>query len=141
MSTETPESRAQRTRTLARIVGPVLLVVPLAIITRAGALDLLFPAFFQDAPLVLITGVFTLILGFVFITAHHHWTGAAAIVLSALAWLTALRGVVLLAAPDLAAQMARVVTLTPAIAYIVAAITLVIGLWLTFVGWFSRSAP
>lgn len=137
---ETPEGRAIRTRTLARLVGPCLLIFPLAILTRVDDLDLIFPAFFQDAPLVLITGVFTTIVGAIFVTAHHHWGSPAAIVLSTLAWLTALRGIVLLTAPDLAAQWAQMVATTSAIAYIAAAITFVVGLWLTFVGWFARSA-
>ena len=54
-----PYDPAIRTRTLARIVGPYLVIIAVALFARQGTLALLLPAFMQDAPLVLATGAFT----------------------------------------------------------------------------------
>ena len=54
---------AVRTRTVARIVGPYLVLMAVALFARQGELELLLPAFMQDAPLVLATGAFTLMAG------------------------------------------------------------------------------
>lgn len=133
-----PYDQDARTRFAARIIGPVFIGAALAIIMRQGTLSLLFPAFFQDAPLVLITGVFTLTLGLVLFAAHHHWTSLAAIVISVLGIATAFRGLLLMAAPDVAAQLAAGVLATPILPPIAAAVTALLGLWLTFVGWFAK---
>ena len=52
-----------RTRTVARVVGPYLVVVAVTLFARRASLPMLLPAFMQDAPLVLATGAFTLTAG------------------------------------------------------------------------------
>ena len=70
-----PYDPAIRTRTLARIVGPYLVIIAVALFARQGTLALLLPAFMQDAPLVLATGAFTVGVGLVMIVTHHQWKG------------------------------------------------------------------
>jgi hypothetical protein len=70
-----------RTRTLARIVGPYLMVAA-AMLARQDTLPALISDFMKDAPLVLATGAFTLMAGLTLIAAHHHWTGPSVIVVS-----------------------------------------------------------
>lgn len=128
-----------RTRTLARAVGPYLVVTAMMLFARRSALPMLLPAFMQDAPLVLAAGAFTLMAGLVIITTHHHWTGASAIVISLIGVLSALKGASLMIAPTLGAEMTAAVTRAPAVLMIVAAVVLLIGLWLSFVGWRSKA--
>src|SRR5262245_59067219 len=78
-----------RTRSMARIIGPFLLILGAAIALRAETLPMLLPAFTQDAPLPFVTGLVTLAIGLVMIAAHNWWNSPAAIAISTLGWLTA----------------------------------------------------
>jgi hypothetical protein len=133
------ESQAATTRFCARIVGPLMLIVGAVVIARAGDMVLLIPAILQDGPLTFITGIFTLICGVVLMSAHHHWSSAAAIAISLLAALTIVRGLTLLFAPSLFTGLVhQFLNLGPG-AIVAAVIALLIGAWLTFVGWFAKA--
>jgi|CXWL01.1.fsa_nt_gi hypothetical protein len=134
----TQAESAQRTKTMARIVGPFLLVAALTVATRADSIDLLFPAFFQDAPLVLITGVFALMAGLTMFALHHHWDSFAAIAISVLAIATTFRGIVLMLAPGVAASLAQGVLASPIIPLLISVLIALLGAWLTFLGWFAK---
>lgn len=131
--------RVVRTRTLARVVGPYLIVVAVALFARRASLPMLLPAFMQDAPLLFAAGAFTLMAGLAIIAAHHHWTGASAIVISLIGVLAALKGAALMIDPTFGADLTAAVTRAPAVISVVAAIPLLIGLWLSFVGWWRRA--
>jgi hypothetical protein len=129
---------AVRTRTLARIVGPYLVVMAVMLFVRQGELPLLFPAFMQDGPLVLATGAFTLMAGLAIVAAHHHWNTPAAIAISLIGIVATLKGASLMIAPDLGTEITAGVAGTPIVLLIAAAVALAAGLWLSFVGWLSK---
>jgi hypothetical protein len=134
------ETQAAATRFCARVVGPLMLIVGAVVIARAGDMLMLIPAILQDGPLTFITGVFTLICGLILIAAHHHWNSPAAIAISLLGALTIVRGVTLLFAPSFITGLAhQFLNLGPG-AIIAGIVALVIGAWLSFVGWFARRA-
>ncbi|MEZ6023748.1 MAG: hypothetical protein R3C16_10140 [Hyphomonadaceae bacterium] len=133
------ESQAQTTRFCARVIGPILLIVGSVVVFRAEDLALMVPAILQDGALSFITGLFTLIVGVVLFTAHHHWNGAVAIAVSLIGVLTILRGALLMLSPSLLAGPANQLMNAgpaPMLAGLVAAI---VGLWLTWAGWLSRT--
>jgi len=133
------ETQAATTRFCARVVGPLMLIIGAVVIARAGAMVMLVPAILGDGPLTFITGIFTLICGLVLIAAHHHWSSAAAIVISLLGVLTIVRGITLLFAPSLITGLVhQVLNLGPG-AIVAGIVALLIGAWLTFVGWFAKA--
>lgn len=135
------EAQAATTRFCARVVGPLMVIVGAVVIARAGDLVLLIPAILQDGPLTFITGVFTLICGVVLLAAHHHWTSPPAIAISLLAVLTIVRGVTLLFAPSVVAGLVhQFLNLGPG-AIVAGIVALLVGAWLSFVGWFAKRAP
>ena len=129
---------AIRTRVVARIVGPYLVIMAVTLVARMDTLALLLPAFMQDGPLVLVTGAFTLMAGLAIIAAHHHWTSAAAIVISLIGIVVALKGAMLMIAPGFGAALTAAVVRAPPVLLIAAAVELLVGVWLTAVGWLSR---
>jgi hypothetical protein len=131
--------RPARTRTLARIVGPYLVIVAAALFVRQGSLAMLLPGFMQDGPLVLATGAFTLMAGLAIIASHHHWTGASAIAISTIGIVVALKGAWLMIAPNLGGELTAAVARTPALLLLAAAVELLLGLWLSYVGWLSKA--
>jgi len=133
------ETQAATTRFCARVVGPLMLIIGAVVIARAGAMVMLVPAILGDGPLTFITGIFTLICGLVLIAAHHHWNSAAAIAISLLGVLTIVRGIALLFAPSMLTGLVhQVLNLGPG-AIIAGIVALLIGAWLTFVGWFAKA--
>lgn len=134
------ETQTATTRFCARVVGPLMLIIGAVVIARAGDMVMLIPAILGDGPLTFITGIFTLICGLVLIAAHHHWNSAAAIAISLLGVLTIVRGITLLFAPSLVTGLVhQVLNLGPG-AIVAGIVALLIGAWLTFVGWFAKAA-
>ncbi len=128
-----------RTRTVARVVGPYLVVVAVTLFARRASLPMLLPAFMQDAPLVLATGAFTLTAGLVIVALHHHWTSAIAIVVSLIGIAAAFKGALLMIAPGVGAEVTAAVVWTPVFLSIMASAALLVGLWLSFAGWLSKA--
>jgi hypothetical protein len=124
-----------RTRALARIVGPYLIILAVTLFVRQGALATLLPAFMDHAPLVLATGAFTLMAGLAIIAAHHHWTGLGAIVISLIGIAAAVKGASLMIVPALGAEMTAAVVRSSSVLLVAAIVTLLVGLWLSFAGW------
>lgn len=133
------EAQAATTRFCARVVGPLLVIVGAVVLARFNDMTLLIPGILGDGPLTFITGVFTLICGLVLIAAHHHWSSAPAIAISLLAVLTIVRGITLLFAPSFLTGLVHTfLNLGPG-ALVAGAISLLLGAWLTFVGWFAKT--
>jgi hypothetical protein len=133
------EAQALATRIAARIVGPLMLLVGVIVIARMDDVTLLIPGILSDGPLAFSTGIFTLICGITLFAFHHHWKGLPAIVISLLAVTTIVRGVLLMFAPSIIAGLAHAALTGAGPALIIAGvIALLIGAWLTFVGWFAK---
>jgi len=135
----TPESRA-RTRAFARVIGPFLSILAIIVAVRMRNIGPLVASFFDSPMLVWMTGAMLLLGGLFIIANHQYWSGLSAILISLFGWFLALRGVVLLAAPQLiqrgaaAAQKQNMMPLAEAFF----AVLILIGLWLTFEGWFAK---
>ncbi|MGE0828960.1 MAG: hypothetical protein AB7O04_06370 [Hyphomonadaceae bacterium] len=129
-----------RTRTAARIVGPYLIVMGVTLIARQETMALLLPAFMQDGPLVLAAGAFTLMAGLTLLAAHHHWDGAAAIIITLVGIAAALKGAWLMIAPDWGAALTADFVRAPAALLIAGAAEILLGLWLSFIGWASSTS-
>lgn len=132
------EPQAATTRFCAQVLGPLLLIVGAAVLVRFDDLVLMIPAILQDAPLAFITGIFTLIAGMVLFAAHHHFGSITAILITVLGGLTIVRGVSLLFAPDIIASFANTLLTGSFAALIAGGLTLLLGVWLTFAGWFAK---
>ena len=95
------------------------------------------PQIVADAPLVLITGLLTLVIGLIWFAAHHHFGPPAAIVITILAAFTVIRGAVLMVAPQLIFGVADTVSRNPPIMLATTAVSLILGAWCTYAGWFA----
>lgn len=132
---------AARTRLFAKALGPFLLLFAVMIFARYETLSLLLPAFRQDGALTLVVGAFVTLAGCFMLAGHNHFTSPAAIAITVLAALFIVRGVVLMLVPEIVFGMAMHVTQVPLILLAVTLVAGAIGAWLSFVGWFAKSAP
>ena len=134
----TSETRA-RTRAFARVIGPFLVIVPGIVVVRAPETGTALTAFFDNPALAWLTGGLLLFGGLLIIAHHQYWSSLAAILVSLLGWYLALRGVVLLAAPQLIESAAGAAMNMMAMVRIGFGVLVLIGLWLTFIGWIARA--
>lgn len=134
------EAQANTTRFCARVAGPFLILIAIVGFTRYETLPMLLPSLLQDAPLVLVTGAWTAMLGLIVLSAHHHFTSPAAVAITLLALILILRGALLLLMPEPLIAIAGGFFRAPTVMYVVTALLLLLGAWLTFVGWFAKRA-
>ena len=133
----TPEAAAT-TRAFARVLGPFLVIVPGIIALRAPDMGTLASAFFDNPVMVWFAGAFLLFAGLFIIAFHQYWRGLAAIVISLFGWFLALRGLTLLAAPQLIERGAAGAMGSLPLVRVGFALLVLAGLWLTYVGWVAR---
>ena len=125
----------ERTRMFARVLGPFFTIIAIAVAVHAPDMRQLLTEFTASDVWPWVTGAFILLGGIAIVAFHQFWRGPAAILVSVLGWLLVVRGILLVAFPDvfasLADRMIGAVGVWQA-AYVVMA---VIGLYLTYVGW------
>jgi len=128
-------AQSQTTRLFARVLGPYLAIAMAVYAARTPDLRELFTAFDSNPMLVWVTGAFTLLTGLVIVAFHQRWKGAAAIIVSALGWLTTIKGIVIMAFPGSYASVANMMANRNGL-YIADVILVgLTGLYLTYVGW------
>lgn len=132
----TLESRA-RTRAYARIIGPWLVIVPGAIALRAPEMGTFVSEFFGNSMLVWFSGAMLLFCGLLIIAFHQYWSSAAAVIVSLLGWILALRGLALLIAPQLIESVAEATVGAIALVRFGFGAVILVGLYLTYVGWIA----
>jgi len=80
---------------------PWLVIVPGIIAFRASEMGALAPDFFKSNLFVWFSGAPLLFAGLLIIAFHQYWSSLAAVLILLFGWISALRGFMLMAAPDL----------------------------------------
>lgn len=130
-----------RTRAYARVIGPWLAIVPGVIAVRAPEMGSVLSGFFDDPVLVWFAGALLLFGGLLIIAFHQYWSGAAAILISLFGWFLALRGLALLAAPQLIERGAAASLNAMPLVRLGFGVLVAIGFYLTYVGWLAPPVP
>ena len=126
----TLESRV-RTRAFARVTGPFLFIVTGILVVRAPDLGTILSDFFQNEALVWMMGALLFFCGLLIIAYHQYWSSPAAVMISLFGWFLAIRGFILLAAPQLILRGGiAAMHMVPAVRTGFSLLVL-IGLWLT----------
>ena len=129
------QSAQMRTRMFARVLGPFFVITCVTAVARASAMRELVSDFGTNPLWPWVTGAFVLTGGLIIVALHQYWRSAAAVIVSLLGWLLALRGLLLLTFPATFMSMANSVIGAGALWRTVCICFAVIGLYLTYVGW------
>ncbi len=124
-----------RTRMFARVVGPLLAIVDTVAAVRLPDLHHLTAELSTDGLWTWVTGAFTLLVGLVVVALHPYWDSPAAIIISAVGWLGAVKGLVLLAFPRVIGATADAVVGAPGWWRILYVVVAVLGLYVAYIGW------
>lgn len=118
-------------------MGPWLVIVPGIIALRAPAMGALAAEFFKSDLFVWFAGALLLFAGMLIIAFHQYWSSVAAVLISLFGWVLALRGLVLMAAPNLYERAAASVDAV-LLVRLIFSVLVAMGLYLTYVGWVGR---
>jgi hypothetical protein len=129
-------SRA-RTRAFARVIGPVLVIVPGVVFVQAPDMRPYLTSFFGNPALVFITAAFILFAGVFVVANHQYWTSPSAVIISLFGWLLVLRALALMLFPKQYEQLGLGLN-GVLLGRSVYGVVFLIGLWLTYAGWIAR---
>jgi len=96
--------------------------------------------FFKSELFVWFAGALLLFVGLLIIAFHQYWSSVAAVVISLFGWILALRGLLLMAAPQLYERAARSMEAI-ALVRLIFGVLVAIGSYLTYVGWLTKPSP
>jgi hypothetical protein len=130
-----------RTLFLSRLIGLYCIVIALSMMTRRQATVETVTALLQNPSMMLIVGVVTLAAGLVMVLTHNIWSGGAlAVVVTLVGWITLIKSLFFLFVPP---EMETGLFLRQLhyqqLFYLYGAISLVLGAYLTYNGFKSRS--
>jgi hypothetical protein len=130
-----------RTRGFARVIGPYVAIFTTVIAIRLPETTGLIDEVLASQALVWMLGAMMLAGGLVIIGGHRNWRGPAASTISLFGWFVAVRGFLLIATISTVRSAVETTMLSPgalAAARVLFALLALIGLWLTYVGWFAK---
>jgi putative exporter of polyketide antibiotics len=130
-----------RTIFLSRLIGLYCILVALSMMTRRQATVETVTALLQNPSMMLILGVITLAAGLAMVLAHNIWSGGAlSVIVTLIGWIALIRSLLFLfLPPELEARLFLGQLHYQRLFYLYTAISLVLGLYLTYSGFTSRS--
>jgi hypothetical protein len=131
-----------RTLFLSRLIGLYCILGALSMITHRQATLESVTALLHNPSLIFIVGVFTLAAGLAMVLAHNIWSGGALVVVVTLVgWITLIKSLFFLfLPPEMEAGLFLGRLHYRQLFYLYTAISLVLGVYLTYGGFKSRSS-
>ena len=130
-----------RTLFLSKLIGLYCILAALSMMTRREATLATVTALLQNPSMMLILGIITLAAGLAMVLAHNIWSGGAvAVVVTIVGWITLFKSLLFLfLPPEMAAGLYFRQLHYQQLFYLYGAISLVLGVYLTYSGFTSRS--
>jgi uncharacterized membrane protein len=127
---------------LARLFGVFGVLMCLALVARPKSSIATIQSMTNSPGLILVTGICTMAAGAAIVIGHNVWSGGAlAIVVTALGWVTLIKGFALMALPASALNRLYRAMHYPRRLRLVMAIALVLSAWLTWAAFTAAPAP
>jgi len=130
-----------RTLFLSKLIGLYCILIGLSMMTRGQATVETVNALLQNSAMTLILGVITLAAGLATVLAHNIWSGGALVVVVTLVgWMAFIKSLFFLfLPPETEARVFLGRLHYQQLFYLYAAISLVLGVYLTYGGFRSKS--
>ncbi len=130
-----------RTLFLSKLIGLYCILIGLSMMTRGQATVETVTALLQNSAMTLILGVITLAAGLAMVLAHNIWSGSAlAVVVTLVGWMALVKSLLFLFLPhEMEARLFLGQLHYQQFFYLYSAISLVLGVYLTYGGFRSRS--
>ncbi len=90
---------------IAKLLGPVILILALSMILRPAALLALSREFISNKPLILISGVLATVTGLAIVNVHNVWYWGWPVIITLFGWALLIGGSIRILSPDLASDI------------------------------------
>jgi len=133
---------SSKTIFLIRLIGLYcIFVIPSMVLQRQATMDLM-TALLHNSPVMWVLSVTTLTIGLAMVLAHNVWSGGAlAVVVTLCGWSTLIKGLLFLFLPsELESEFILSVLRNPLVFYVWMTPSLLVGIYLTYGGFTSRTA-
>ena len=130
-----------RTLFLSKLIGLYCILIGLSMMTRGQATVETVTALLQNSAMTLILGVITLAAGLAMVLAHNIWSGGAlVVVVTVVGWMTLTKSLLFLfLPPEVEAGLFLGQLHYQQLFYLYGVFSLVLGLYLTYGGFLSKS--
>jgi hypothetical protein len=120
---------------IARLIGPVMLVIGLAVFANPRGFRELAEEFMASRALLFLSGLLIMPVGLAIVLTHNVWTADWRVLITLLGWLTAIGGAARLLAPTYVLPIGHAMLNKPYFTLVAAAIWVVLGLLFCFFGY------
>ena len=127
----------QRSIFLAKLIGPLLAAIGLALIFNSDTFRLMAGEFLKSYSLIYIAGLLALTAGLAIVNTHNEWTADWRVVITLLGWLCVIGGIVRIVFPRTVEALGTSMIATASNTWIIGegVVFLALGAWLSFMGY------
>ena len=122
---------------IAKLIGPILLVAAIVMLVNTKDLQQLARGFMKDRPLIYISGILAMLAGLAIVNTHNVWILSWPVIITLFGWASILGGIVRMALPGVVQTVGGAMLENPAVIRVSGAVWVLIGAWLTYVGYFT----
>ena len=112
---------------LAKLIGPVCLVIGIALLINGAAFRTLAGEFLNNPALMFLSGVITLPAGLAVVLTHNVWVADWRVLITILGWLMIVGGLARILVPQRAVAVGRTLLANPSTLHISTGVYLLIG--------------
>lgn len=131
-----PENIMELSIFLAKVIGWYFVITSVFTLTRQDAMKSLIGDIIAERALMFFIAVVTLILGLLLVLSHNVWLMGWPVMITIVAWLVLIAGLIRLFAPEYSIKMAQWWLRNPAYFITVTVICLLLGIYLLYMAYF-----
>ena len=121
---------------LARLIGPVMLVIGLAVFANPRGFRDMAEEFIASRAMMFLSGIIVMPAGLAIVLTHNLWSADWRVLITIFGWLNVVGGAVRLAGPPFLVDTGRAMLKQPYFTPVAAGIWTVLGLLFCFFGYF-----
>ncbi len=119
---------------LSKVIGLYFIIITTAMFVNMPQFINNVEQLIHDAPLMFVTGFFTLILGLLMVVAHSVWQWNWRVMVTLIAWITLIKGSTILFFPQLMDTTTMVFLRSASIQYMAAGFDFILGVLFCYFG-------
>jgi hypothetical protein len=125
----------QRSIFLAKLIGPLFLVIGVSLLANFEGYRLMIDQFLHNYALIYLSGIITLLAGLAIFNLHNLWVRDWRVAITILGWLCVIGGVVRITVPQHAAAIGAAEVTHQGFLIGVGIVVALIGAWLSYMGY------
>lgn len=119
---------------LAKALGLYLVIISISMLLNISRFTSILNKIIDNPPVLLFSGVIALIFGILLVLSHNIWQADWRVVITLIAWLSLIKGIIRVAFPQLSFGIIRYFIQSKLAYYLSVLVTLFLGIFLCYFG-------